>query len=35
MSEPRIRADVATKEIRKRVDGGSEEYEAIGAFVAE
>ena len=35
MSEPRICADSRTKETRKRVDGGSEEYKATGSFAVE
>ena len=34
MSEPRIRPDVGTEGTRRRVDGGSEEYEATRAFAA-
>ena len=35
MSELRISADTRTKGTKRRVDGGSEENEATGAFVAE
>ena len=35
MSELRISADIGTEGTGRSVDGGSEEYEATGAFAAE
>ena len=35
MSKQRISADNGIEESRRRVDGGSEEYEAKGVFAAE